>query len=130
MQGAPLAVWVVHPATGTVDAVVIEDGAFPAGFLADGRFVALARDTATHVSFVRLYAPQREPDGQRRAHAPGDVAPLPRPWGRERERVPRRDGGSRRVSRHALAGSGAAGSSIWASHRAYAALKRSHRSEE
>ena len=31
MQGAPLAVWVVHPATGTVDAVVIEDGAFPAG---------------------------------------------------------------------------------------------------
>jgi len=33
MQDDPMTVWVVHPATGAVDSVVIEGGAFPAGFL-------------------------------------------------------------------------------------------------
>ncbi len=56
MQDDPLTVWVVHPATGAVDSVVIESGTFPAAFLPDGRFVALARDTATHVRFIRSYA--------------------------------------------------------------------------
>jgi len=58
MQHDPQTVWVVHPATGAVDSVMIEDGAFPDVFLPDGRFVTLTRDTATHVRFVRLYALQ------------------------------------------------------------------------
>jgi len=56
MQDDPLTVWVVHPATGAVDSVVIADGGFPEAFLPGRRFVSLAYDTATSVRFIRLYA--------------------------------------------------------------------------
>lgn len=56
MWDDPLTVWVVHPATGAVDSVVIEGGEFPQAFLPGGRFVSLPYDTATGVRFVRLHA--------------------------------------------------------------------------
>jgi hypothetical protein len=50
----PFAVWVIHPATGVVDSVVVER--FPGAFLPDGGFVSRAYDPTERQALVRKYS--------------------------------------------------------------------------
>lgn len=53
MRDEPFTTWVVHPATGAVDSVVVER--FPDAFLPGGAFVSRAYDRTEHVTLVRKY---------------------------------------------------------------------------
>lgn len=57
LANEPFTVWVVHPARGSVDSVVV--GSFPKAFLPDGGFVTSNYDEATSLTHLRSYRLQR-----------------------------------------------------------------------
>lgn len=59
-QGRPSTAWIVNPATGAVDSMIVPN--FPEAFLPSGAYVALARDTTLGSSYLRKYVLQ--PTGQ------------------------------------------------------------------
>lgn len=56
MRDDPLTIWVVHPATGVVDSVVVEGGA-PEAFLPGPSFVSRVYDDEAHLLLLRRYSP-------------------------------------------------------------------------